>query len=240
MIALVEEYLLTGGYPAQVLNPIGGALAGIMAGAAACDISTLHDLRKPYLLKNILRCLASAAGSRVSFRQLAGTLRLSTDAVGDCMGFLEEAWLVKSLEKWTGRRAKRVHVSKRISFGDNGIRTVMTGAEEMATRAEAVFLEVRQSGIPCGYDGDNGGEVDFVLGSRARPLPVDVRYEASLDGELRRYDGLRLFIHRFPQARKAVVITRNAEEIIQINHTKVRAIPLWKFLWNGLTIWRCL
>ena len=234
MAALAEEYLLTGGYPAQVLNPIGGALAGIITGAAASDISALHDLRKPYLLKDILCRLASAVGSGVSFRQLAAAaLRLSANTVGEYIGFLEEGWLVKFLERWTTRRAKRVQFPKKIYLGDNGIRTILMGDEAMAIRAEnAVFLEIRQSGIPCGYDGDSGGEVDFVLGSRARPFPVDVRYEMVTDGELRRYDGLKLFIHRFPRTRKAVVVTRNAEDTIQIDRTEVRAVPLWKFLWE--------
>ena len=235
MAVLAEEYLLTGGYPAHVLDPLGGALAGVVTGAAASDISTLHDLRKPYLLKEILCCLASVAGSPVSFRQLASAaLRLSANAVGAYIGFLEEAWLVKSLEKWGATPAELVHAPKKIYLGDNGIRTVLIGEGEMASRAEnAVFLELWRSGVPCGYYRDSCGEVDFVLGSRARPYPVDVRYEADQEGEPRRYDGLRAFIRRFPRTRKASVVTRNVEEVVQIDQTKVWALPLWKFLWGG-------
>jgi hypothetical protein len=104
----------------------------------------------------------------------------------------------------------------------------------MASRAEnAVFLEIWHRGIPCGYDGDSGGDVDFVLGSRARPLPVDVRYETAPDGHLGRYDGLKAFIRRFPRTREAVVITRSAEESLRIDQAEVRAVPLWKFLRDG-------
>ena len=230
MAALAEEYLLTGGYPSQVIDPVGGALAGITAGAAS-DIGALHELRKPYLLKDILRRVAGAVGSGITFHQLAGALRMSDDTLGEYIGFLEEVWLVKSLEKWTDTPAERIHAPKKIYLGDNGIRTVLTGEEQMASRAEnAVFLEIWHRGIPCGYDGDSGGDVDFVLGSRARPLPVDVRYETAPDGDLGRYDGLKAFIRRFPRTREAAVITRSVEESLRIDKTEVRAVPLWKFL----------
>jgi len=234
LIALAEEYLRIGGYPAQVIDPAGDAAAEIMASAPARYIGPLYDMRKMHRLQNLLQSLCASVGSPTSYRQLAGDLRLSVDTIKDYLGCLEGAWLAKPLPQWRNRRVERIYAPQKFYLGDNGIRTVLAGDADMASRAEnAVFLELWRRGIPCGYDGESGGVVDFVLGSRARPLPVDVRYETILPGSDGNLSGIRAFIRRFPRTREAVVVSRNVEGSVKIDGVAVRSVPLWKFLRDG-------
>lgn len=234
LVGLVEEYLRTGGYPAQVLDPAGDAAAGIMACAPARYDILSYQLRKSHRLTDFLQRLCASVGFPISYNRLAGDLRLSVDTVKDYLGHLESAWLAALLPRWRSRRTERIYAPKKIYLGDNGIRTVLAGGVDMASRAEnAVFLELRRRGIPCGYDGEGEGEVDFVLGSRARPFPVDVRYEAVIPGSESHLAGVRAFIRRFSRTRQAVVVTRDAEGSVKIDSVAVRCIPLWKLLWDG-------
>ena len=236
LLKLTEDYLQSGGYPAHVLNPAGEALEELTATVAARDTGSggVCELRKAYLLPDLLRRLAPGAGSLTTYRQLAGKFFLSTDSVKDYLGYLEESWLVKVLERWSADGQERKLAPKKIYFGDNGLRTILSGDMAMPTRAEnAVFLELVRHGIACGYDGQVEGGVDFVLGPRSRPVPIDVRYDTVPPGEERHDDGVRSFIRRHPRTRKAVVITKNIEGFYKIEEAAVQVIPLWKVLLDG-------
>ncbi|MCX5854891.1 MAG: ATP-binding protein, partial [Deltaproteobacteria bacterium] len=234
LIPLAEEYLRIGGYPAQVIDPAGDTAARIMASAPVRCIDLLYGRRKTHHLQGILQSLCASVGSPTSYRQLAGDLRLSVDTIKDYLEGLEGAWLAKPLRQWRSRGEERLYATRKFYLGDNGIRTVLAGDADMAGRAEnAVFLDLWRRGIPCGYDGESGGVVDFVLGSRARPLPVDVRYETILPGSDGNLSGIRAFIRKFPRTREAVVVSRNVEGSVKIDGVAVRSVPLWKFLRDG-------
>ncbi|MGZ4886934.1 MAG: hypothetical protein ACXVJK_04230, partial [Candidatus Aminicenantales bacterium] len=73
-------------------------------------------------------------------------------------------------------------------------------------------------------------EVDFVTGTSRSPRPVEVKYVSSFDEGDKRYAGLRLFLRRFPETKKAVIVTKAVDKEEKINETPVRCVPLWKFL----------
>jgi predicted AAA+ superfamily ATPase len=232
-LELTEDYLQSGGYPAHVLNPAGEALEELTATVAARETGSggVCELRKAHLLPDLLQDLARRVGFPTTFRQLAGKLRLSADSVKDYLGYLEEAWLVKILERWSADGQERMLAPKKIYLGDNGLRTILSGDMASAARAEnAVFLELRRQGVACGYDGQGEGEVDFVIGSRSRPVPIDVRYDDIPNGADWPYQGVRAFISRHPRTRKAVVITKDVEDSLKIEQAAVEVIPLWKAL----------
>ena len=236
LLELTEDYLQSGGYPAHVLNPAGEELEEIAATAAARDTGhgNICGLRKAYLLPDLLQRLAHSVGSPTTYRLLAGKLHLSADSVKDYLGYLEEAWLVKSLERWSADGQERKLAPKKFYLGDNGLRTILSGDMAMPARAEnAVFLELVRHGIACGYDGQVESGVDFVLGPRSRPVPIDVRYDTVPPGEERHDGGVRSFIRRHPRTRKAVVITKNIEGFYKIEQAAVQVIPLWKALLDG-------
>ena len=72
-----------------------------------------------------------------------------------------------------------------------------------------------------------------MLGSHARPFPVDVRYETILPDSESHLVGIRAFIRRFPRTRQAVVVTRDVESCVKIDGVAVCCVPLWKVLWDG-------
>lgn len=230
-VALAEDYLQTGGYPAQVLDPASETLFRIMEAAPVQMEGPFYQVRKTHRLRDFLPALARTVGAHTSYNRLAKELGLSIGTIKDYLGHLEESWLIRSVERWSNVPAERTYAPKKFYLGDNGLQTILTGAAAMAGRAEnAVFLELWRKGVPCGYDGEGTGEVDFVLGPRSRPVIIDVRYDpASGDGD-GSYEGIQSFISRFPRTRAAIVVTRDGEDAFKIGRTEVRAMPLWKAL----------
>ena len=95
---LVEDYLHIGGYPENVINPSNEYLYNLIDDIIARDVVRLFQVKKANLLNDILRLLAAAVGNRTSFNKLAHVLGLSIDTVKEYVGYLESAFLVKSLD----------------------------------------------------------------------------------------------------------------------------------------------
>jgi len=229
--SLAEEYLSLGGYPEQVLQPSQEYLLNLLDDILARDLTRLHSLKKPFLLKELLRLIAAAAGSRTSFNKLAKVLGISVDTVKEYIGYFEMAFLIKSVEKWTTSWSEKIYAQKKIYLWDLGVKSLFTGSGDLGSKAEnAVLIELLRSGISGGYFAESEREVDFVMGTAESPLPLEVKYLESFDWQDKRFAGLRLFLKRFPATRKALVITKDVETTMEVNGVKISALPLWKFL----------
>jgi len=229
--SLAEEYLSLGGYPEQVLYPSQEYLLNLLDDILARDLTRLHSLKKPFLLKELLRLIAAAAGSRTSFNKLAKVLGISVDTVKEYIGYFEMAFLIKSVEKWTTSSSEKIYAQKKIYLWDLGVKSLLTGSGDLGSKAEnAVLIELLRGGISGGYFAESEREVDFVIGTVESPLPLEVKYLESFDWQDKRFAGLRLFLKRFPATRKALVVTKGAETTMEVNGVKISALPLWKFL----------
>ncbi|RPH52562.1 MAG: ATP-binding protein [Desulfobacteraceae bacterium] len=228
---LADDYLNIGGYPEQVLNPSQEYMANLLEDIIARDLARLHPIKKSYVLKDLLRIIAASTGSRTSFNKLSRILGLSVDTVKEYVGFLEMAFLVKPVGKWTTSYSERVYSQKKIYLWDNGVKTLLTGSGDEGGRAEnAVFLALKRNNISCGYYAESDREVDFVIGSVTDPVPIEVKYITSFDWKEKRFDGVRLFIKRFPKVKNILLITKSVELTTAANNVTIHVVPLWKFL----------
>lgn len=228
---VLEEYLHIGGYPENVLKPDEEYLANLLEDIIARDLVRLFQIRKPKLLKELCLLLSASVSSRISFNKLANTLHVAVDTVKEYIGYFESAFLVKSLEKWTTSYSEKVYASKKIYFGDTGIKSVLTGKGDLGNKAEnAVFLHLLREGKPCGYYAESEKEVDFVLGDFNCPLPIEVKYTSHFDWQNKGFAGIKLFLRKFPQTTKVLIISKDVELELKEKEVSVQVIPLWKFL----------
>lgn len=174
---LADEYLTTGGYPEQVLRPSHEYMANLLEDILARDISLLYSIRKAYVLKDLLRLIAASAGSRTSSNKLSKVLGLSVDTIKEYVDYLQAAFLVRSMEKWTPSYSEKVYAQKKIYLLDSGIKILLTGPGEVGPKAEgAVFVELLRNNLQCGYYAESEREVDFVTSSDRDPFPIEVTY----------------------------------------------------------------
>jgi predicted AAA+ superfamily ATPase len=132
---------------------------------------------------------------------------------------------------WNLNRIQRVYAQKKIYLWDTGLKTLLTGPADEGAKAEnAVFMELKRNQIDCGYFAESQKEVDFITGNVEKPMPIEVKYLSSFDWKDRRFSGFKLFLRRFPQTRKGLLITRGIDTVIKSNDTEIIAVPLWRFL----------
>ena len=111
--SLLEEYLDKGGYPENVLNPSIEYLSNLLEDILSRDLIRIYPIKKAYALKDLLRLIASSLGSRTSFNKLGKVLGLSVDTVKEYVNYLEAAFLVKNVEKWTTSHTEKVCAQKK-------------------------------------------------------------------------------------------------------------------------------
>lgn len=228
---LVEDYLNNGGYPEQVLNPSDEYLSNLLDDIIARDVVRLYQIKKPNLLKDILRLLAASVGNRTSFNKLANVLGVSVDTVKEYIGYLETAFLVKSVEKWTTSYSEKVYAYKKFYFMDTGIKTILTGKGDLGFKAEnAVLMHLLKRKQDIGYYAESKREVDFVIGGFKSPQPIEVKYSSNINWEDKRLDGIRLLLDRYDNVKNILIITKDTEFKSKINKVAIQAIPLWKLL----------
>lgn len=228
---LLEDYLEIGGYPENVLMPSEEYLHNLVEDIIARDLIRLFSIKKPNLLKDLLRLLAASVGSRTSFNKLAHLLGISVDTVKEYIGYFESAFLVKSMEKWISSYSEKIYASKKIYLLDTGIKNLLTGKGDLGAKAEnAVFLHFLKNRKDCGYYAESEREVDFILGDFKNPLPVEVKYISDFDWQDRRFSGVKLFLRRFPRTKRVLIISKDIDTETTRKDVIIKVIPTWKFL----------
>lgn len=223
--------MLNGGYPEEVLYPHPEYLPNLLDDILARDLLRLFPIKKPAILKDMVRLVAASVGSRTSFNRLAGALGLSLDTAKEYVGYLESAFLAASHGKWTASHTERVYAPKKLYLWDTGIKTVCTGPGDEGAKAEnAVYIELRRRGIESGYFAKSEREVDFVTGSPDNPFPLEVKMLDVFDHKDKRLGGLVLFKRRYPSTRRALLVTRTVRAEAMFHDMMLQAIPLWQFL----------
>ncbi len=228
---LFEEYLEIGGYPENVLEPSDDYMNALIDDIIARDIVRLHRINRADALKDLLMILASSVGSRISFNKISKTLGISVDTVKEYIQYFEEAFLVRSLEKWSPSYTDRIYSQKKIYFYDTGIKTILTGKGDLGAKVEALtFLRLAKRYSNIGYYAESERELDFAYGSFKSPIATEVKYDSSFDWQDKRFKGARLFIKRYPGTKKINIISKDVEKIVRNGKIEISVIPAWKYL----------
>lgn len=229
-----EDYLQTGGYPENVLDPSSDYLQALLDDVFLRDLVRLYPVERLAVVEDLFRLLTASVGTRVSFNKLANTLGISVGTVKKYIEYLENAFLVKKTTKWSTSHRQRVYAQKKIYLLDTGLKTLLTGEQDLGFKAEnAVFVHFLRAGQKVGYFAESQRELDFVTGTFENPLPIEVKYVENLPMDDRRLGGLQLFLKRFPEVAKALVVTKNVARKETFRGTEIELIPLWQFLLSG-------
>lgn len=228
---LAEEYLQIGGYPENVLNPSTDYLKALLDDVFLRDLVRLHPIDYLTAVEDLFKLLAASVGTRVSFNKLANTLGISVDTVKKYIGYLENAFLVKKLTKWSTSYRQQVYAPKKVYLLDTGFKNLLTGEGDLGFKAEnAVFVHLLGVKRVAGYFAEAQKELDFVTGTYQTPLPVEVKYVDRLTVDDKRLAGLKLFLRRFPKTEEAEIVTKSVEREERLQGVKIKTIPLWQFL----------
>ncbi len=125
--ARLPERLLFGSYPEIVTDPANARrhLKLLADSYLFRDLVQYEGIRKPLLLRGLVRALALQIGSEVSTIELASLLGVSKPTVDAYISLLEKAYIVFTLPSLNRNRRNEIRKGRKVYFWDVGIRNAV-------------------------------------------------------------------------------------------------------------------
>lgn len=180
----------------------------------------------------LVKKLAESVMQPSSYNRLKNIVSSAGESVGvrtviDYVRYLEETWLIFSIENYAARFVER-ESSRKYYFIDNGILNLFIFNPETLLLENLVAVSLYRMVGKKLYFYHQNVEVDFYIPDQK--WLVQASYNIS-DAQTftREVNGL-LKTAKFLKAEKLQIVTRNEERTIEQDGFTVEVIPIWKWL----------
>lgn len=238
----LEEYTNFGGYPRVIIadrrSEKEKIIAEIFQSYIEKDLSYLLNVQKTENFAALVRLISSQIGSLVHYAELSATLGLSYQTVKNYLWYLEKTFILKKVAPFFKNIRKELTKSPVYYFCDVGMRNYIAGRMgDLLQGSDAGFVfqnfvfGLLQNRLPAGlrllnfWRTKDGAEVDFVISSGNRVLPIEVKFQEMKNPTIKR--SLRSFLHRYKPT-QALVANLSLEEETREQETIVSFLPFWK------------
>lgn len=234
IIRLSETYFQHGGLPetTNIQNPrqwMSNLFSKIFFG----DIIARYKVRNDFALKLMIRKMAESVKQPLSFNRIASIVssagkKISTDAVIDYIGYMNDSWLILPYENLYGKLQDK-ESNRKYYFIDNGLLHLFLIDANTSLLENIVAITLRRKyGEGCYFWNSKTAEVDFVIPEES--MGIQVSYSLTDPDTLKREtDGL-VKLAAFQDIRHLIIVTKDEENVIDMGAHTIQVIPLWKWL----------
>ena len=242
ILGYLDEYLKNGGFPEVTVKNLSPEtyLETLFDAVLFKDVVKRYRVRFSQEIYDLAVYLVTNFCSEFSFNKLKNILKFrSTNTVQKYLRYLEEAYLVFPLNRFSFKAKEQVKSPRKIYLVDNGfiLAKAFRFSQNIGRLIEnLVFVETLRRGYKLNrdvfyYQTRNKKEVDFVLkkGAKIEEL-MQVCYEISnFEVEKREVRSL-LEASEELKCDNLSIITWDYEGIEEFKNKKIKFIPLWKWL----------
>ena len=234
---LLHDYLKWGGFPEAVLitdeHKKRILLTQYFEDILYKDIAFRHGLKDINLLKKLGVYALTNIGNKVSYSRLAKDMALpSVETVRHYFSFLQEAFLLYELPKFSFKYREQVKTPRKLYAADVGMRNSVAFrfSQDIGRLAENfVFLELKRRGYEVFYF-QKKHELDFYARHESEDaLLINVAWE--IGGRTTRQRELAGLQEAMAElgVRNGLLLTERTEEEIKTQQGNIAVRPLW--LW---------
>ena len=237
-LAYFKQYLIEGGFPEPTLiNSYTAKSLELMQyfeDILNKDIIKRYEIRNPKKLFLIASYYLTNLSSNHSTHSVKKALNINAETVGDYTSFLEDAFLIFSVERYHPNLKIQTRDSKKIYTIDTGLRNIIarSDSEDIGKLAEnAVFIELKRRSKEIYYYKEEK-EVDFILTENFQPkLAIQVSYSSLDDSKTysRELDSLIACLLDL-NLNEGLILTKDREEVLSYDCKKIRFVPLYKWM----------
>ncbi|MEM3039706.1 MAG: ATP-binding protein, partial [Candidatus Methanomethylicaceae archaeon] len=243
---LLREYLERGGFPEYLVEGLDESyLRTLFDSIVYNDIVKRWKVKNAVKVEDLARYLVSIFGREYSATKLRNTLDLkSTVTVQNYVKYLEEAFIIFSLERFSLKMKEFMKAPKKVYCVDLGLSNAISTrmSEEFGLRMEnAVFLELKRRGFKENrnmfYFRKNDKEVDFLLkeGLEVKEL-IQVTYASGRDEIEKREIKALIEAGELLNCKNMLLITWDYNEEETLEGRTIKFLPLWKWLIGATSV----
>ncbi len=231
---LLREYIEFGGFPLVSLKEEKeDILTRIFDDIIIRDIGERYNIRRLDKLKILAKRYLTDFSCPISYRNIAKVVGLSLDSVERISSYMQEAYLIYFINKFSYSLKKQEINPRKVYCIDPGLINIVgfRFIENLGRLYEnLVFLSLMQNGKEVYYYRERG-ECDFIIKEKQKIIQlIQVCYNINdLDTKRREIESL-LEASAELKCNNLLIITDEEEKEEKVKGKKIKFIPLWKWL----------
>ncbi|MDO8509904.1 MAG: ATP-binding protein [bacterium] len=242
LLNLMENYLLNGGFPEVAVNNIEPKdyLDVLFDSLLFKDVVKRHRVKFSTQISNLALHLINNFANLYTVRKLLEALNLkSATTVEKYINYLEEAYLIYSLLRYSPKSLERIKSPRKVYAVDNGFisaKAIQHSPDKGRLMENLVFTELVKRGVKPNrdlfyYKTRNDREVDFVIKNGIEIIElIQVCYEMkNSDTEQREVKAL-VEAGGELKVKKLTVLTWDEKKEIEKDGMIIGFKPLWEWL----------
>jgi predicted AAA+ superfamily ATPase len=245
---LLMEYMNFGGYPRVVLAPEQTEktliIDEIYRSILEKDIAYLLKVDKTDAFSSLIKILSSQIGSLINYSELSSTLNISYQTVKKYLWYSQKIFLLDLISPYARNVRKEITKSPVPYFWDLGMRNYALGIlghtgsplEGGFIFENLVFLLLKEQ-VKLGstklnfWRTKDKAEVDFILESGRKVVPIEVKYKSLKKARIPR--SLRSFVKKYSPD-EAYIINLDYKNTLKINKTTLFFFPYYELLYKKI------
>ena len=228
-----DTYFYNGGFPELLsFEDKRSWLSGLYQKIFFGDLVARYSLRNSDSMRLLVKKWAESVMQPSSYNRLKNIVSSAGESVGvrtiiDYVGYLQETWLIFSLENYAARFAER-ESNRKYYFIDNGILNLFIFRPETLLLENLVAITLHRQFGEKVYFYNQHIEVDFYIPEESWLIQVsynisDVQtFEREVNGIVK--------AAKFLNAERLQIVTRNDERVIEKDGLSIEVLPIWKWL----------
>jgi predicted AAA+ superfamily ATPase len=242
LLHLMESYLVDGGFPEVVVNNVDPKdyLEVLFDALVFKDVVKRHRVKFSTQMGNLGSHMVNNFGNLYTVRKILELLNLkSASTTEKYITYLEEAYLVFSLLRYSHKSIQRIKSPRKVYVVDNGFvsaKAIQHSPDKGKLMENLVFVELVRRGVKPNrdlfyYKTRNDREVDFVVKEGISVVElIQVCYEITSPNVEEREVKALIEAAGELHTKKLTILTWDDEREVEKDGMAITFIPLWKWL----------
>ncbi len=200
------------------------------------DIAERFDVRNFRLLKELTNFLILNSSNRFSSNRLSGDLSVSRITINEYVSYLEQAFLIFIVQRYSRSMKKRMRGSSKVYTLDSGIFNSLRlrTSEDIGRMLENIVLvHLLRSGNEVYYhsDAESHQECDFIV-KRGLEITDAIQVSQRIDDKRtfkRELSGLISALKEY-ELEEGLMLTENEYRDLEVEGSRIKIRPIWYWL----------
>lgn len=234
---MMNEYFRWGGFPELLMyrnkrHWLNGLYEKIILG----DVIQRNGVKNEQALRLAIKRLAENVKQPTAYNRLANMVKstgvsTNTASIIDYIRYVKEACILFTIDNYASKFVEKETVKKHY-FTDNGLLSIFLTDQDSSLLenlcAITLYKKYADTESPRIYFYNKNIEVDFYVPEE--DLAIQAAYSLNDQDTRKREVSALVALHKAYPLKRALIITYDEEETIEVNGLTIGVVPIWKWL----------